>query len=116
MTRTVYAILSWALAALGGLHMAATSRSANLVSLNALWSFSAGVLMAFCAALNLLNRTYGPVAPGVRRVCLAANLVVTAISVTGGVLSHAGPLEWSIVLGILVPLTVLSIWVPTQGA
>jgi len=116
MIRLLYAIESWALAALGILHIAATPRYFAELSTQALWFFSGGVLMVLAAALNLLNRTYGTGAPGMRWVCVTTNVVVVAIAVTGGILGHASAAQWVIVLGILGPLTVLSFWSPARDA
>jgi len=108
VTRYLYAFDSWALAALGALHMGATARKFHVLSSDALWFFSAGALLVVVAALNLLNRAYGNSAPGLRWVCVAANVLVLALSVVGGILTHASAAEWVIVLGILVSMVVLS--------
>jgi len=108
MTGILYAVASWALFALGVLHMAATPSRFDAVSSGALWFFSGGVLIVLVATLNLLNRTYGAAAPGLRRVCVAANIVNLGLAVVGGVVGHAGVVEWVVVLAIVVPLTVLS--------
>jgi hypothetical protein len=107
--RLLYKVESWALAGLGVLHMGATFRFFNALTSQALWFFCGGVLMVLTAALNLVNRTYGSNARGLRIVSAAANLVITAIAVASGIVSHAGPIEWVVVLGIVVPLTVLSL-------
>jgi len=93
MTRMLCAIVSWALGALGALHMAATFRFFDAPSTNALWFFSGGALMALCAAVNLLNRAYGQSASGLRSVCVVANLLVTGIAVVGGILGRATAVE-----------------------
>jgi hypothetical protein len=108
MTRVVYAVESWALFAFGVLHSAATPSRYSAVSSGALWFFSGGVLIMLVATLNLLNRTYGAGAPGLRRVCVAANVVNLGLAVVGGVVGHARLVEWVIVLAIVVPLTILS--------
>jgi len=107
--RLLYTIESWALVALSVLHMGATFRFFNAFNSQALWFFGGGMLMLLVAALNLLNRTYGQNARGLRLVCVAANVVVTAFGIAAGYLGKASPLEWVVVMGIVVPLTLLSI-------
>lgn len=102
--------MSSALATLGVVHMAATTRYYDHhTASEALWFFGGGLLMALAAALNFLNRAYGHVAPGLRWVCLGANVAITGFVVTSGVVGHAAAGQWAIVLGILVPLLVLSL-------
>jgi len=108
MMRNAYAVASWALCALGLLHMAATPGRFPAVSSAALWFFNTGVLIVLVAVLNLLNRAYGAATPGLKRVCLAVNVVNVGLTVVGGVVGHARIVEWFVVLAIVVPLTVLS--------
>ena len=110
MQRLVYAIVSSALATLGVVHMAATLRYYDHhTASEALWFFSGGLLMALAAALNLLNRAYGHLAPGLRWVCIGANIASVVIAVASGLAGHAAIWQWAIVLGILVPIVVLSL-------
>jgi len=105
--RTLYAVVSWALLGLGVLHVIASASRFTSVSADALWFTSAGVLMVLVAAVNLLNRAYGDAAPGLRRVCIAANFVNLGLATAGGVVTHARFVQWLIVLAILVPLTLI---------
>ena len=110
MTRLVYALVTSALAGLGVVHMAATTRySHHHGASEALWFFSGGLLMVLAAALNFLNRAYGHLAPGLRWVCVGANVVIMGFTLASGVAGHATAGQWAIVLGILVPLLVLSV-------
>jgi hypothetical protein len=88
--------------------MAATPSRFATLSSDALWFFNTGVLIVVVALLNLLNRAYGDSAPGLKRACVAINVVNLGLTVVGGVVSHARVIEWAIVLVIVVPLTVLS--------
>jgi hypothetical protein len=106
--RRFYTIESWALAVLGAVHMAATFRLFNAFTAQALWFLGGGLLMVVVASLNLLNRPYGGIAPGLRIVCIAANISISAFAVTAGYLGRAGLAQWILVLGIVGPLTVLS--------
>ena len=108
MMRIAYAVASWALCALGLLHMAATPGRFPAVNSAALWFFNTGVLIVLVAVLNLLNRAYGAATPGLQRVCVAVNVVNVGLTVVGGIVGHAQIVEWFVVLAIVVPLTVLS--------
>lgn len=90
MPRLVYALVSSALATLGVVHMAATTRYYDHhAASEALWFFSGGLLMALAAALNFLNRAYGHVAPGLKWVCVGANVAIAGFAVASGVVGHA---------------------------
>ena len=108
LAQRVYAVESWALIALGVLHAISTFRLHALYTNQAHWFLGAGVLMVVVGVLNLLNGAYGRVAPGLRFVCIGANVVISVYSVAGGILGRASLVAWILVLGILVPLTVLS--------
>lgn len=109
MIRFIYAVECWALGVLGAVHMAATAHRYHAFSSNAVWFFSAGAFMALCAAVNLLNRSYGATARGLRWVSVAANVVMLALAIVGGIAGNASAAEWAVVMSILVPLTVLSL-------
>lgn len=106
--RRLYTVESWALVVLGAVHMAATFRLFNAFTPQALWFLGAGLLMVVVASLNLLNRAYGHLAPGLRIVCIVANISISAFAVAAGYLGRAGLTQWILVLGIVGPLTVLS--------
>jgi hypothetical protein len=104
----LYAIESWLLVLLGTTHVAATFKFFAALTPQSLWFVSAGLLMILVGALNLLNRAYGRDARGLRWVCIAANIVIAAFAVTAGLMGRAGVVQWIIVLGIVLPLTLLS--------
>ena len=106
--RTAYAVLSWLLLAFGLMHIAATPSRFDALTSGALWFVSGGVLMLLVASLNLLNRSYGALAPGIRRVAWAANVVNVVLAIVSGIVGRSGITGWIIVLGILIPLTLLS--------
>ena len=104
----LYTIESWALIALGVVHVSAAPRFFDAFTSQALWFVSGGLLMALVGVLNLLNRAYGRGARGLRIVCLGVNTLMVAFGIAVGLLSRASLASWIIVLGIVVPLTVLS--------
>lgn len=108
MKRT-YFVLSCGVMALGVLHMAATAWLFAALTQSALWFLSAGLFMLLVGALNLLNRAYGAAAPGVRWVCVAANVVTTAFALTAGVVGKASKGEIVVVVRIIVGLSALSV-------
>ena len=84
--RKTYGLLGCGIIALGVLHMASTPRTLTPA---ALWFFSGGIAMVLTGALNLLNRTYGGNARGLRWCCVATNAGMTVFTlltgwVTGG--------------------------------
>ena len=105
----LYAILSWGILALGVLHMLATFRLFHTLNGAALWFFSGGIVLALTGTLNLLHRVYGRVAPGLRRVCIGTNILMTIFGVLSGVVSHAGIAGFALVLGLIGGATVLSL-------
>ena len=116
MTRTLYGVASWLLLAFGLVHIAATPSRFDALSSGALWFLSGGVLLVVVASLNLLNRAHGVAAPGVRRVALVANIVNLGLAIASGIVGRSGIAGWVIVLGILVPLAVLSAVPRAYGA
>lgn len=69
---------AWLIFAVGVLHCGMTFLLFDHYSEGAMWFFSAGLAMIYCAALNLLRVRYAGVAPGLRAACIAANLSLLA--------------------------------------
>ncbi len=105
----LYAIVSWGIVALGALHMLATLHIFHSLSSAALWFFSGGIALALTGTLNLLHRTYGHIAPGLRKVCIGTNILMTIFGVLSGVVTHASIAVFIIVLGLIGGATVLSL-------
>jgi len=103
--RTAYAVLGWGIIALGVLHMASTPHS---LTLSAVWFFSGGMTLVLTGALNLLRRTYGGTAPGLRRFCVGTNVAMTALTFVGGWVSRASIGELAAVVGWMGATVVLS--------
>jgi len=100
MLQRAYAGFSWGMVLLGIVHMAATTRFFDSLTQSALWFASAGIAIVLAGALNLLNRRYGEAAPGLRRVCVGANLVMTAFGLAAGLVGRATAGELVIVVGL----------------
>jgi uncharacterized protein (UPF0548 family) len=108
MVRTLHLAASWALGALGLVHLAATWRIYGSLTPAALWFFSGGLFMALVAAVNLLHGAGGGVARGLGAVVVASNLVMTGFASVAGVTFRASGAQWALVLGICGTLTVSS--------
>ena len=107
--RRTYAVLGYGIVLLGIVHMIAATRIFTGLTANALWFVSGGIVMALTGALNLLNHAYGGDARGVRRVCVAANLVMLVFGTASGIVTKATAAELVVVLGMLGGLTLLSL-------
>jgi|SRR3990172_1092386 len=108
LARRIYNILSWGVVALGMVHMLTTAVLRGGTAAGRVWFFGAGIAMVLSGSLNLLNSTYGSVAPGVRWVCIGNNVLMTVFATVAGVLTNAGPGQFAAVLGLVGGATVLS--------
>lgn len=111
--KRIYLFLGWGIVILGAIHMLATMRFFKSVTGAALWFFSGGMAMSLTGALNLLNRSYGQIAPGLRKVCIGANIIMTAFGILAGAVNRASIAEFVLVLGLCGGATALSL---TRGA
>mgnify|MGYP001194367245 FL=1 len=109
MIHRLYAALSWSAIGLGILHIAATPRYAPQLTQAALWFASGGLVMILSGVLNLLNRTYGRSATGLRWASFGTSAVMTAFAGLAGVLGHATIFELVVVLGIFGGCTLCSL-------
>ena len=107
--RFLYAFISWGIVALGFVHMLATLHLFKTLTSAALWFFSGGIALALTGALNLLHRAYGPVAPGVGKVCIGTNIIMLAFGTISGVVSGANIVQLALVLGLMGGATALSL-------
>jgi glucose uptake protein GlcU len=106
--KRAYGILAWAIIALGIVHMIATWRRFDTFNASALWFLSGGIALVFTGSVNLLNRAYGAIAPGLLWFCRGANVVMLIVNCVGGVVTHASVSELAIVLGVMGTMTILS--------
>jgi len=77
----VHLTIGWTLAVLGLVHIAATPVFYKTLTGQALWFLTGGVAMSLSGALNVLQRLYGPLAPGLVGVSISGNLAMTAVAV-----------------------------------
>jgi hypothetical protein len=106
--KLAYMALAYGIIALGIVHMAATFRFFDAASQAALWFFSGGLVIVLTGALNLLNREYGGVAPGLQRVCIATNVVMTVFALAAGLVGRASVTELCVIVGLFIGAIVLS--------
>ena len=107
--RLAYLLFACGIVALGVVHMVATFLSFDTASSEALWFFSGGIAMVLTGVLNLLNRAYGGVAPGVRVASVGANVAMTVFAVVAGLIGRASPGSFAIIVGLVGGTTVLSL-------
>jgi hypothetical protein len=115
----VHLAIAWSLVVLGIVHVAATWFFFPRISGAALWFASGGIAMALGGAMNVLQRLYGGLAPGMWPACLAANLALTGLAATFVVLAGARVVrepQFLLLLGLLLATTALSIrWLPVES-
>ncbi len=111
--RKMYGVLGWGIIALGMLHMASTPRA---LTASAVWFFSGGIAMVLTGALNLLSRTYGGAAPGLRWFCVATNAAMTAFALVAGSVGRASVGELVAIVGWMGATTVISFTRSAVGA
>jgi hypothetical protein len=104
----LYGGVGMGIIALGILHVAAATRIYPSLTQAALWFASGGLLMALTGAVNLLNRRYGSTAPGLRRVCVATNLAMTAFALCTGLVGGAATTELIVVVGLFAGASVMA--------
>jgi hypothetical protein len=107
--RRAYFVLSLGIIALGVVHIGATPAYFDDLTAAAVWFASGGLAMILTGALNLLRRAYGALAPGLRVVCVGANVAMTGFAVLAGYTSGATALELVLVPGLLGAATLLSL-------
>lgn len=67
-------LVAWLIVGMGALHLGVTPLRYPRINASAMWFASAGLALIFLGAFNLLRNRYAIVAPGLRGVCVAANL------------------------------------------
>ncbi len=105
----IYAVLAWMVVLLGVVHMMATVTYAQQVPRGAVWFFGSGIAMVLTGALNLLSRSYGNTARGLRVFNIANNLGMTAFAAWAGFSTGASSVELAVVVGLVASVTVLSL-------
>lgn len=106
--KLIYGVAGWGIALLGAMHMLATVRIPSDRGAYAVWFFGSGLAISLVGALNLLNRAYGSSAAGLRWVCVAGNVVMSAVAGVAGIVTGASATELAIVLGLMGGATALS--------
>ena len=107
--KIAYRIAAWLIVGLGVLQVASTPRFFHGFTPSALWLASGGIAFVLTGTLNLLNRTYGREARGVRWASSAANIVMTGFIALEGVVDHADAPELVIVVGLVGVATASSL-------
>jgi len=111
--RKVYGVLGWGIISLGIIHMASTPRN---LTMSAVWFFSGGIAMVLTGSLNLLSRTYGGTAPGLRWFCVATNAAMTVFILIAGSVGRASVGGLVTFVGWMAATTVFSLMRSAVGA
>lgn len=106
--RRLYQLLASGLVLLGVVHMVSTLGIFETISGPAVWFFSGGLAIVLTGALNLLNASYGRVAPGLRWTCVGANAIMLIFAVVTGTVTGASVGEFVIVFGLLGGVALLA--------
>lgn len=114
--RRLYLVLAILIVLLGLFHVASTPRFFDELSNRAIWFVGGGLAMILTGILNLLNRAYGDIAPGVRWVSISANATMTAFSATAGYVGGASIVELAVIVGLLGAATLVSALPPAAHA
>lgn len=105
--KLLYALSSYAILALGVLHMATTFRLSSSPA-GKVWFFGAGMALALAGVLNLLNRRYGLAASGLRIACIVTNVFMLGFAIVAGRVTGAGAAGWAMMLTVFIASLVLS--------
>lgn len=107
--RSLYLVLAILIVLLGLFHLGSTPRFFDALDSRALWFASGGLLMALAGLLNLLNRTYGAGAPGLRWSTAATNIIMTAFAALAGVVGAASGAQLGAIVGLMAATALLSL-------
>jgi hypothetical protein len=110
--RTLYAILAALILLLGLVHLCATFLLFDGLSSRAIWFASGGLALILTGLLNLLNRSYGATAPGLRWVTVGADAAMTVFAVLAGAAGAAPTAQIIVIAGVIAAATGLSVRPP----
>jgi peptidoglycan/LPS O-acetylase OafA/YrhL len=102
-----YASVGTAVLALGVLHMATTFRLSSSPTAK-VWFFGAGMAIALGGVMNLLNRSYGLGAVGLRAACIGTNALMVCLVAVAGRVTGASPLQQATMLTLMTVALLLS--------
>jgi hypothetical protein len=111
--RLAYLILAFLIVLLGLIHFAATFFIFDALSARALWFASGGIAIVLTGLLNLLNRAYGVIAPGLRWTTAGANVVMTVFAAVAGIAGAASDAQLALIVGLLAAATLISLRPPS---
>ncbi len=114
--RRLYVVLAVLIVLLGLVHIAATFLLFEGLTGRAVWFASGGVAIVLTGLLNLLNRTYGSAAPGLRWTAIGANAVMTVFAGLAGIAGAAAGLQIVLIVGLMMAATLVSMLPSAVGA
>src|SRR5437763_8148005 len=108
MLNRLYASTAWVIVAVGVLHMMTTFRLTTSSATARVWFFGSGLAIALVGALNLLHRSYGDSATGLRVVCRSANILLLLFAVVAATLTAASLAQRVLLLSVIGGAAILS--------
>ncbi|MGQ0661829.1 hypothetical protein [Sphingosinicella sp.] len=106
--RRIYLILALLVILLGLFHTVSTARFFDAFNSRAIWFASGGLLLVLTGVLNLLNRSYGARASGVRWATIATNMVMTVFAALAGIAGAASGAQLAVIVGLIAATTLVS--------
>ena len=107
--RRLYLVLAFLIILLGAVHLASTPQIFEGMSSRALWFASGGLLLVLTGVVNLLNRTYGAAAPGLRWATVGTNAVMTGFAAIAGTVGAASGAQLVVIVGLMAGTTLVSL-------
>jgi len=106
--RRIYLVLAVLILLLGLVHIASTPRLFDAMDSRSLWFASGGLLLLLTGVLNLLNRSYGAAARGLRWATVGTNAVMTAFAALAGTIGAASGTQLVAIVGLMAATLLLS--------
>ena len=107
--RALYAVVAAAIILLGLVHVGATFALFDGLTSRAIWFASGGLALIFTGLFNLLNRAYGPIAPGLRWATVGVDAVMTLFALLAGMADAAPVAQIAAIAGTMLAATLLSL-------
>jgi len=105
----LYLLLAALMSLLGLVHISATFILFDTLSSRAIWFASGGLALIFTGLFNLLNRAYGPIAPGLRWATVGVDAVMTLFALLAGMADAAPVAQIAAIAGTMLAATLLSL-------
>jgi len=105
----LYQVLACLIILLGLVHISATFALFDALTSRAVWFASGGMAIILTGVLNLLNRSYGATAPGVRWAAIGASAAMTVFALLAGLVGAASGAQLVLIVGLMAATTLVSL-------